>query len=638
METWVNGVKVAIDSLVNIGGLTSTKTFFIGGDPSNTALNPLAQFKGKIDDIGLWNRALTQQEISSLYLSSNSTTQNVCQSIGNDSIALYNNGYHVGPMTGATSCPGLGVHTESKWVKVTGADSLYVNTFQHRLYDFSKIYDENNNLIWSWLGQNVPTITWYFKSHAVFVGGNDSVRIESHQGYADPFCLTYLQVVGMHCSSNCTPPVAIITPAGSTTFCTSGSVILNANTDTSFSYQWLKNNTVITGATAASYTATTTGSYSVIISNAANCADTSAATVVTVNALPTASITPASTTTFCTGGSVVLNANTGAGLTYLWRKNGTNISGATAATYTATTAGAYTVQVSNSNSCSATSTGVTVTVNTAPTASITAATATTFCAGGSVVLNANTGAGLTYIWKKNGTNISGATAATYSATTQGSYVVVVSNSNLCTAASSATTVTVNAQPTVTLSNLPALVNIQSPNIALNGAPTGGTYSGVGVTGTSFSPAAAGLGTAHVNYAYTTSAGCSGNTSQSTVVYDTTGIVCTSYDTVTTYLSVTDTLIINQTITGLVAPNNTNTIKIFPNPTNDHVTINYGNYALMSGYSLNITNTLGQVVFTSPISLASSYLNLSTWGGSGTYFVHIINAQGATVNTRKIVLQ
>jgi hypothetical protein len=116
--------------------------------------------------------------------------------------------------------------------------------------------------------------------------------------------------------------------------------------------------------------------------------------------------------------------------------------------------------------------------------------------------------------------------------------------------------------------------------------------------------------------------------------------CTSfiYDTITTYLSVTDTLIINQTITGLVAPNNTNTIKIFPNPTSDHVTINYGNYALMNGYTLNITNALGQVVFTSPINLASSYLNLSTWGGSGTYFVHIINAQGATVNTRKIVLQ
>jgi len=124
--------------------------------------------------------------------------------------------------------------------------------------------------------------------------------------------------------------------------------------------------------------------------------------------------------------------------------------------------------------------------------------------------------------------------------------------------------------------------------------------------------------------------------QTISIYDTTNV--TIYDTVNTYLSVTDTLVINQTITGLVAPNNTNTIRIFPNPANDHVTINYGNYALMSGYSLNITNALGQVVFTTPINLASSYLDISTWGGSGTYFVNIINPQGANVNMRKIVLQ
>ena len=187
-------------------------------------------------------------------------------------------------------------------------------------------------------------------------------------------------------------------------------------------------------------------------------------------------------------------------------------------------------------------------------------------------------------------------------------------------------------------SLPSFVNINASPINLSGTPTGGVYAGTGMVGNSFSPSAAGLGNSSVNYSYTNANGCSNSFSQSTIVYDTTGVVCTSYDTVTTYLSVTDTLIINQTITGLVAPNNTNTIRIFPNPVNDHVTINYGNYALMSGYSLNITNALGQFVFTTPINLASSYLDISTWGGSGTYFVNIINPQGANVNTRKIVLQ
>lgn len=277
-----------------------------------------------------------------------------------------------------------------------------------------------------------------------------------------------------------------------------------------------------------------------------------------------------------------------------------------------------------------------------PIVNITAIGDTIFCDGSSVVLSANIDSTFTYQWKNNTTNILGATTHLFTAISTGSYTVLVSDSNGCVALSNTINVTVNNLPTVTLTSLPAYVNIQSANIALNGSPTGGTYTGAGVVGTNFSASTAGLGTSNVNYNFTNTSGCSGNASQSTVVYDTTGVVCTStvtvYDTVTTYLSVTDTLIINQTLTGLVAPNNTNTIKIFPNPTNDHVTINYGNYALMNGYTLNITNVLGQVVFTSPINLASSYLDLSTWGGSGTYFVHIINAQGATVNTRKIVLQ
>ncbi|NBW43884.1 MAG: hypothetical protein EBR29_08755, partial [Sphingobacteriia bacterium] len=87
---------------------------------------------------------------------------------------------------------------------------------------------------------------------------------------------------------------------------------------------------------------------------------------------PIASITAVGNTTFCQGGSVVLNANTGTGLTYQWRNNGNNIAGATNASYTATTAGAYSVVVNNSPTCSATSAATTVTVNNPSTAAISA--------------------------------------------------------------------------------------------------------------------------------------------------------------------------------------------------------------------------------------------------------------------------
>lgn len=111
---------------------------------------------------------------------------------------------------------------------------------------------------------------------------------------------------------------------------------------------------------------------------------------------------------------------------------------------------------------------------------------------------------------------------------------------------------------------------------------------------------------------------------------------TIYDTLLT--TVTDTLVINATITGLNPPNNLNTIKVFPNPANDHITINYGNFASMSGYTLKIINNLGQVVFTTPINQQSSYIDLSTWSGNGIYFVQIIDTQNNTIENRKIVLQ
>jgi hypothetical protein len=114
--------------------------------------------------------------------------------------------------------------------------------------------------------------------------------------------------------------------------------------------------------------------------------------------------------------------------------------------------------------------------------------------------------------------------------------------------------------------------------------------------------------------------------------------CINTITDTTLITVTDTLLINTTITGLNPPNISNTIKLFPNPTNDHITIDYGNFFVMNGYQLTIENSLGQQVFQTNITQQSDYLNLTTWGGNGLYFVHIIDPQGNTIDIRKILLQ
>ncbi|HRG57494.1 MAG TPA: T9SS type A sorting domain-containing protein [Bacteroidia bacterium] len=131
-------------------------------------------------------------------------------------------------------------------------------------------------------------------------------------------------------------------------------------------------------------------------------------------------------------------------------------------------------------------------------------------------------------------------------------------------------------------------------------------------------------------------------SLSATIYDTTFITITDTNFVTitdtTFITVMDTLVINALLTGLIPPNNINVIKVFPNPTNDHITIDYGNFNLMSGYTLKIENAIGQTVFTTAITQQLSYIDLSTWSGNGIYFVHVIDNLNNTIDIRKIVLQ
>ncbi|OWY24067.1 hypothetical protein C7N43_05120, partial [Sphingobacteriales bacterium UPWRP_1] len=107
-------------------------------------------------------------------------------------------------------------------------------------------------------------------------------------------------------------PAATITASGATTFCAGGSVTLTAGGGVS--YLW--NN----GLTSASITVTQGATYFVTVTNSNGCT-ASTNLKVTVNPVPTATITASGATTFCTGGSVNLTV-TGSG-TYLWSTGST---------------------------------------------------------------------------------------------------------------------------------------------------------------------------------------------------------------------------------------------------------------------------------------------------------------------------
>jgi uncharacterized protein YjdB len=237
---------------------------------------------------------------------------------------------------------------------------------------------------------------------------------------------------------------AAITPLGGANVCEGSTTTLNDATPAgTWSSGSVFNATVtslgvVTGVNAGlvniTYTIPATGCYTV--------------EPVTVNAAPGAVITLGGPTTFCPGNTVVLSANTGAGYTYQWSVGGSPIGGATNSTYTASASGNYTVNVSNATGCTSVSASVTVTLLTAPPATITPAGPTSVCAGSTVVLNANTGVGLTYQWQVAGIPIGGATLSSYTASGSGNYTVVVTNLSGCSTTSAVTAVTINPLPSL----------------------------------------------------------------------------------------------------------------------------------------------------------------------------------------------
>ena len=241
-------------------------------------------------------------------------------------------------------------------------------------------------------------------------------------------------------------PIATVTAGGPLTFCTGKNVLLKAYAGAGYRYQWKKAGVNITGDTLANYTATVSGVYTVVVTNAVGCSITSAATTEVVNPLPIATVTAGGPLTFCTGKNVLLKAYAGAGYRYQWKKAGVNITGDTLANYTATVSGVYTVVVTNAVGCSITSAATTVVVNPLPIATVTAGGSLTFCTGKNVLLKAYAGAGYRYQWKKAGVNITGDTLANYTATVSGVYTVVVTNAVGCSITSATITVVVNPLP------------------------------------------------------------------------------------------------------------------------------------------------------------------------------------------------
>ena len=348
---------------------------------------------------------------------------------------------------------------------------------------------------WKLNGVNISGAT--SPTYTATGSGNYTVVVSNSNGCSGTSAQTTVTI-----SPNPTPT---ITASGSTSICTGGSVVLTSSTGST--YQWKLNGININGATSPSYTATSAGNYTVVVSNTNGCSGTSDQTIVTLSPNPTPTITASGSTSICTGGSVVLTAS--AGSSYQWRLNGVNINGATASTYTASTAGNYTVVVSNVNGCTGTSAIVAITVVNTPAPFITVSGATTICTGGSITLISSTGS--SYQWLLNGVAIPTATNSSFIATSAGNYSVSLVNSTGCSVTSPELTITVNPipSPTITANGSSTICSGTTVTLSTTAASSyqwklnGGNIAGA--TSFSYTASVAGVYTVTV----TNSTGCSG---------------------------------------------------------------------------------------------------------------------------------
>ncbi|MCS6991330.1 MAG: putative metal-binding motif-containing protein [Chitinophagales bacterium] len=220
---------------------------------------------------------------------------------------------------------------------------------------------------------------------------------------------------------------------GSTTFCSDQSRTLTlSNTYNFSSCQWYVDDQPLPGSNNFELTISASGTYHAVLSNEF-CQLSSNHVTLQALPIPSAVIQQNSPINSCEGKKVTLQAISCTGCSYQWLKDGVEISGATAASYTYQDdiSASFAVRVTAENGCSATSPAVSVLKHPKPEAVITPQGSLDICFQGSVLLQASQAPGNKYKWYKDNVKISGATQNSYLVTAVGSYKVKITSSAKC---------------------------------------------------------------------------------------------------------------------------------------------------------------------------------------------------------------
>jgi hypothetical protein len=352
-----------------------------------------------------------------------------------------------------------------------------------------------------------------------------------------------------------------------------GSLTLDAGTS-GMMYLWS------TGATTQTIEVTTSGTYSVMLTNLGGCMVMDTINVTVNPGTITVNLGMDTTITTCSHETITLDAGITSGL-YTWN------TGSTSQTLTVTTTGTYYVDVMDTLGCMASDTVMVTIIDNTIDLDLGADTTVCEC----ILLTAPSG-GTMYTW------CNGSDYQQINACTSGMYCVTVSNGTCM--ASDTVMITINTPPTVDLG---------ADTVVLSGA----VVLDAG---------------AAASFMWNT-----GATTQTILVT----VSGTYYVTITDVFgcSATDTIMV--TVPVGINEAAADAISVYPNPAENYITIDLGSFAVTS-VDIKISNTLGQVIYAETANQLKNKVKTIDLSGNekGIYFITIQSDN--KLSSKKIVLK
>ena len=324
------------------------------------------------------------------------------------------------------------------------------------------------------IGANTTLSSTPAVSYLWSTGATTQTIVASTQGN---YVVTITDINGCTRASNVTPvsfyPVASITTSGPTTFCAGANVSLTGHPSGTF--LWSNGST---NATLSNIT--TSGSYSLTVTDVNGCASNAGPVNIVVNPLPLGNITAAGPTTICSGNAVTLNTSGSPNCIYKWYVNGSPITyfsysiycscytpyNVFGYSYAASTTGTYSAEIIDTlTGCSSMTNSIAVNVLSLPVPSI-SQTAFLQCNGATnATLNATASGTVSpymYLWN------TGATTQTISSLAAATYTVRVTDNNGCTS----TTGYIVTQPAAVSASATTPTNTRGYNVSCHGSSNG----------------------------------------------------------------------------------------------------------------------------------------------------------------------